>query len=142
MRHWYPIIVRALELFWPPKTPRDELMISCAKCLSDIYKDPDNWNNASSPGVISTLARRHVIGYVELNRTSSDPSQLFRVYPKHHLFIHLCELPLTTGLNPLLEWCYGDESEIGLCALLTKRCHPDWACSTLLEKYTSLREGP
>ena len=56
-------------------------------------------------------------------------------YPKHHLFVHVCEHTQTTGINPKLEWCYGDESEIGEAAALAKRCHANHLGSQLLEKY-------
>ena len=58
----------------------------------------------------------------------------FRMYPKHHLFIHVTEQQICLSGNPRLHWCYGDESEIGIAVRISNALHPSFLHRSVIEK--------
>ena len=133
-RHFLPILLKVLQLFFPAGSPRETVMVGCVETLCDIYKELNTWDTTTSPPRVASLARRHVILLRELHDTSDD-TDLWCIYPKHHMFVHLCESTQQTRVNPQLEWCYGDESEIGVAVSLAKRSHASHIEKCLLERY-------
>ena len=133
-RHFLPILLKVLQLFFPAGSPRERVMVGCVETLCDIYKELNTWDTTTSPPRVASLARRHVILLRELHDTSDD-TDLWCIYPKHHMFVHLCESTQQTRVNPQLEWCYGDESEIGVAVSLAKRSHASHIEKCLLERY-------
>ena len=105
-RHFLPILLKVLQLFFPAGSPRERVMVGCVETLCDIYKELNTWDTTTSPPRVASLARRHVILLRELHDTSDD-TDLWCIYPKHHMFVHLCESTQQTRVNPQLEWCYG-----------------------------------
>ena len=101
-----------MRLFFKPESDRDEMIHGCVASLVDIYAEMDAWNTTTSPPRISALARRPLMLYRELRETSDDAG-CWTLYPKHHVFLHICEETMETRVCPKLEWCYGDENETG-----------------------------
>ena len=115
-------------------------MLACALHLCGIYGEIDNWDPDTSPAKINDFARRHVTLYRELSNLQTD-KQLWHVFPKHHLLLHVCEHTLHSRINPKLEWCYGDESEIGAAKRLAIKCHASWLGTQLLEREPTKTEA-
>ena len=65
---------------------------------------------------LGTLARQHVTLYGELSMHPLKPKryEAYRMYPKHHLFIHLAEDDAETHGNPGDTWNYLDEDDWNL----------------------------
>ena len=91
------------------------------EALNNIYVEMKNWDQATSPAKIAELGRKHCILYAELSSEqirlhSAAAWRFWRLYPKHHMFIHIVEEQTTETGNPSSNWCYMDEDSIGLCA--------------------------
>ena len=136
-RHFFMLLVTVLELFFPPASERERLRLACVRSMRGIYEELENWEPATSPETISQCARRVVMLTRELHRLGGNP-QMWRVYPKHHLMIHVCESTLGSRLSPKLEWCYSDEDVIGQCAKLCGRTHPIYIGQMLIARYRIL----
>ena len=121
-RHFLPILLKVLQLFFPAGSPRGTVMVGSVDILCDFYKELNTWDTTASPLRVASMARRHVILLSELHDTSDD-EDLWGIYPKHHMFVHLCESTKQTRVSPQLEWCHGNESEIGVAVSLAKRSH-------------------
>ena len=57
-----------------------------------------------------------------------------RMYPKHHLFLHIIEDQILFCGNPRDHWCYGDESEIGIAVRIAKSLHPSFLHRAIVAK--------
>ena len=133
-QHFLPILLKVIQLFFPAGSPRERVMVGCIEPLCDIYKELNTWDTTASPPRGASLARRHVILLRELHDTSDD-KDLWCIYPQHHMFVHLCKSTQQTRVNPQLEWCYGDDSEIGVAVSLAKSSLASHIEKCLLERY-------
>ena len=121
---------------FPPTTAREKVLHACVRALANVYKELDNWDPAESPPRLAAQARQHLITYIELRDTADEEFNiLWRVLPKHHLFIHIAEATQSTRLCPKLEWCYGDEDEIGRCVKSAKKGNAMHLSTSLLAHY-------
>ena len=135
-RHYLPLLQKTLEMFFPPTTAREKVLHACVRALANVYKELDNWDPAESPPRLAAQARQHLITYIELRDTADEEFNiLWRVLPKHHLFIHIAEATQSTRLCPKLEWCYGDEDEIGRCVKSAKKGNAMHLSTSLLAHY-------
>ena len=105
----------------------------CSDNLKLCYSLLDNWFDGA--GVfMAEHGRKFFLGYCELSKMAlvheAGPVH-WRIYPKFHLWLHLCE----SGVNPKLLWNYMDESEIGRCAELAEGMHARTLSTALLNKY-------
>ena len=123
-RRFWPILLKVLQLF----------LVGCVETQCDIYKEHKTWDTTASPPRVESLARRHVVLLRKLHDTSDD-EDLWCIYPKHHMFVHSHKSTQQTRVNPQLEWCYGDESEIGVAVSLAKSSHASHIEKCLLERY-------
>ena len=57
------------------------------------------------------------------------------MYPKHHLFLHLCEIGLQQHGNPRKIWCYGDEDELGSLIDIAESVHCKYVHREVINKY-------
>jgi hypothetical protein len=130
-RHFVPVLHFMLQNFFECATDTQKMRLGCVGCLKQIYEEMKDWKEDTSPLTMIELARAHLIQYKALH-AEQDDMFLFALSPKHHLFLHCVE---GTRGNPSLEWCYGDESEIGECADLTRSCNPTCASRSVVAKY-------
>eukprot|EP00959_Pyramimonas_sp_CCMP1952_P082401 1721718-Pyramimonas_sp.AAC.1 len=75
-----------------------------------------HWDPDSSHVRIGLAARQHLSMYSELHSEAkrlNDDTVFWKLYPKHHVFVHCAEDQIESHGNPSDHWCYGDESEIG-----------------------------
>ncbi len=95
----------------------------------------DVWDAVSSPPKLRDYARLHCILYNDLSFEAllRDPcTQRWRVFPKHHLFLHVVE---ETPGNPREAWNYLDENEIGKAAETAEGLHRTTIATVLIDKY-------
>ena len=109
------------ELF-PAKSDYEKMRLQCLESLHRFYKALPRSREADDgdefmASALGRLARQHVILYGELSRHPDRPRrwEAYRMYPKHHLFIHLAEVDYKVHGNPRENWNYEDEDMIGLC---------------------------
>jgi hypothetical protein len=135
-RRMVPVVLCMLENFFPKATLLELTRYQCVQSLNDIYKTMESWG----PGSVETigrLGRQHVILYSQLGMTYSlcKPWVFWRLYPKHHLMLHLLEEQVATADNPRFCWSYQDESEIGLAVTVAESTHVRGMGKLVLQKY-------
>ena len=52
-----------------------------------------------------------------------EKKRFWKVTPKLHLFLHLCEWDVEFG-NPRFFWCFADEDLVGQMIKCGESCHP------------------
>ena len=117
-----PVTHFILERIFPPTTEYQRLRFDCLHAMHLFYKAlPRSKVDDGHPEFMSSklgrLARQHLTLYNELANHSSRYRlwDAYRVYPKHHLFVHLAEQDYHTHGNPRESWNYIDEDMIGIC---------------------------
>ena len=61
--------------------------------------------------------------------------KMWKLVPKFHLFLHLCEWQAITHGNPRYFWTYPDEDLAGIMADVAKSCHPTTMATSALFKW-------
>ena len=65
----------------------------------------------------------------------SDGERLWKLMPKLHLFVHLCEWQAVEVGNPRSYWTYVDEDLVGLLIEVAESCHPKTLAFSALFKW-------
>ena len=97
-----------LQRFFRPETAHEEIRLRCVESLSEFYDLLQDWTDHPSKNhqkECGRLARKHLLHYSELAQESLQTGRheglkLWRLYPKHHLFLHVAEDQLTETGNP------------------------------------------
>jgi hypothetical protein len=130
-----------LEFLLPIETEHQRMRFTYVNLLRQVYTELEhnNWNESSAARVF-TLGRKHVLMYcalscrhAEINRHRSW--EQWRMYPKHHQFLHILEDQIAVQGNPRLSWCYADESAIGNAARLAEASHPKALATIIVAKW-------
>ena len=131
-RNMVPVICFTLPNFFPGVTEHEKLRLQCMNLLNAMYEEMLAWG-PTSPAKLAKLGRQHGLLYAELGLPHADNIELcfWRMYPKHHLMIHLVE----SGDNPRACWCYADEGEIGVAVKIAQSVHVLTLGKALLDKY-------
>ena len=129
-----------LEKLFPMDTSHARMRFQCVSKFVELYRTLENWDPKSSQAQIRRLGSQGVCLYAELSAKaiSADPETLlWRMYPKHHLFLHAIEDSVEVGGNPRCQWCYSDEDNIGDAARRAKCCHCNTIHCELIRQYRS-----
>ena len=129
-RYFMPVLLFILQNFVKCDTPHKETRLNCLSVLNDMYDamrvEPEEFDGRK----VAKLARKHLILYAELGQEGLKRAEhqgtgwiAYRWYPKHHLFSHF-EIQVAESGSPADNWCYADESEIGVCVKTAESCHP------------------
>jgi hypothetical protein len=134
-RKLLPIIVHLLENGPRPRSQLQELRHACVGSLNQCYVLMENWS-ADAGSALVRHANEHLMFYAKLGVccVTDGPMARWRIYPKHHLFIHLSQEVSSSGC-PRAHWNYMDESNIGDASVLAIGCHPQAIARTVLAKY-------
>eukprot|EP00959_Pyramimonas_sp_CCMP1952_P090876 1902365-Pyramimonas_sp.AAC.1 len=115
-RYMLRVLREMLTQFHSPRNARDQTRAACVNYLAQVYDELPVWDPVHSPDRIRMAGLRHVFLYIELFReaASKDADTIYwRLYPKHHIFIHLVEKQTAEQGSPKESWNYSDEAEIG-----------------------------
>ena len=141
-RYMLEVVTHILKNLMPPTTPHEVLRLQCCQSINDIYVELRQWDQRLSPPKVAKLARTHIILYAELCREALDGGHFvangwhaYKMYPKHHLFVHLMEEQTAACGNPADFWNYLDEDAIGLCADMSEACHGGFLHRAVIDKY-------
>ena len=142
-RYMVPIMCEILRRF-PHESPHDSTRLHCLEALNRVYLEMYNWGEGSS-NRIGEFGRQHCILFAVLatEQYARNPDVglfLWRLFPKHHLFLHLVEDQVKKGGNPSYHWCYADEREIGNAATLSETMHPRTLNKVLMQRYRSFHD--
>ena len=104
---------------------RERTMITAAKHLNDCYKhlSADEFHGLG----LKENAIRFAGTYIALSQTSTD-QKLWRVKPKMHLFLELCD----GSVEPSKIWTYRDEDLGGECGCNVAQARRPVECCCLL----------
>ena len=121
-RHLLPVLLRMIEIHFPPRDNHDRRVYLCLRCLCLVYKEFYSWSGKRSWQRARELYRRHFALHMSLPRDRLVPGQpwlQWRSKPKHHAMHHVSD---QTG-NPAQFWNYGDESAIGWASNVAETVH-------------------
>ena len=139
-RYLLPVTRAMLEKL-PHASQHNVLRLQCIQALDTCYRRMYNWSSGSGERV-AALGRQHCILYTELARESVEASRnlliFWKVYPKHHMFLHCVEWQLRFSTNPVMSWCYPDEGDIAKAVQLAESSHPRTRHRTIMERYIEL----
>ena len=140
-RYMIPCIRHMLAYYFKVETEHQQLRLACVTALDEMYKEMRKPDNLFDGPQAATLIRRHLILYAELGAEAlrnldhqSCGWIKYRWYPKHHLFSHL-EGQIASNGSPALNWCYADESAIGILVDVAESCHPSNLHRLPIQKY-------
>jgi hypothetical protein len=135
-RKLVPVITFMLQNFFPKQSPREVLRLHCLESLNKMYSLMENWT-PSSRVELPIVGRQHMALYAEVARPFARDTEWirWRIYPKHHLAIHLLEDQVAVNDGPRTSWCYADEGEIGKATRIAEAVHVQTLSKSLLEKY-------
>eukprot|EP00959_Pyramimonas_sp_CCMP1952_P039014 817166-Pyramimonas_sp.AAC.2 len=139
-RYLLQVLREMLVRFYPPQSDRDRLRFSCVDYLYRLYEELKGWDGQSAEN-IKDWGIRHAMLYSQFFREAArrDPrTPLWRMVPKHHLFVHLLEKQTPEQGNPREGWNYGDEDEIGTAVELASAGHCNTLVLELVRKYRCL----
>ena len=125
----------------PPRTPRETTRFACVGYLAQVYDELPVWDPDGSPDAIRMAGLRHITLYQELFRyaASRDRDTIYwRIYPKHHIFVHLVEKQTAEQGSPSEGWNYSDEAEIGKAVDVACSTHCLTICRELIRKYRAV----
>ena len=131
-RHLLPVLRAVLTNCFDMSSEHAILRYHCVDALNSCYEEFKDWKgNGESSRRLGQFARRHVVLRCEL-RSQAESERVWCMFPKHHIFIHAAE---NSRVNPVVEWCYGDESEIGDAVKVASSMHPLHVHRELIERY-------
>ncbi len=134
-RRLVPVVVSFLENLPGPLSRHDAIRLQCGESLLRIYQLMSNWDTMRGPELLLQSSRQHLqLNSWLASEAAAANKDCWRIIPKHHLFCHLCQMVSRDG-NPTLWWCYSDESEIRLTAILAAGLHPTTMHRTIMMRY-------
>ena len=127
-RYALPVMYKMLLHCFPLTTAHEQLSMQCVRAMHETYETMYQWKpDGSSAARLEHVGRTFLILYGELVKYAG-----WEMYPKFHLFEHIIS---GRFINPMDEWNYCDESEIGLAAAMSARCHPCFLRKTVMQRY-------
>lgn len=130
-RKFLPVLIRVFRVCFGVESEYEELIVNCLEALANCYAelDAEPWTHTSRLR-LARFGRQHLELYKALGDCTGP--MLWHLKPKHHIFIHLCEL---SALSPKQLWNYGDEDEVGRAVKLAKSCNYENLELSLIRKY-------
>ena len=136
-RRFLPVLLEMVAHCFSMDSEHAQTRYYCLKALQDCYTEMKEWRPPTSVSRIAGHCRRHLLLWATLKEATRDPL-LWCFYPKHHLMMHCAE----STTNPLLEWNYSDESEIGESVKVAAGCNVPNLPLGLMQKYWLTFEAP
>ena len=131
-RHYLPILRAILINCFDMATAHAKLRFDCLDHLHNCYEELRTWQNDGSSALkLSTSARMHLLLYKQLHEQRTH-EKAWKLAPKHHLWLHCAEHRAT---NPMQEWNYRDEDEIGKAVEIGSGVNPARVRDQLLPRY-------
>ena len=104
-----------------------------------ILESEGQFLTASAKEELPGLGRRLGELYCRLAQDAlARKVRMWKVSPKLHLFIHLCEWQAIELGNPTFYWVYSDEDLVGQMIEVAQTCHPTTVNATALYKWALL----
>ena len=130
-----------LAHYFAMDTNWQKLRFQIADNLCNMYESPEKFNGSDSALKALRYGRRAMMNYGELQSMyiaekgfQKRGFVLYKMYPKFHQLIH-CLLEIKKSGNPMLNWCYCDESEIGAATKVAESLHPSTLHRNLIKRH-------
>ena len=110
----------------------------------DVMQPSPRFLGEGAKAEMAGIGLRLPVVYAALARgTLSREEKLWKVVPKLHMFVHLCQWQCQEHGNPRFFWTYADEDMVGRMAEVAKTCHPRSMAVNALFKWLILafRDG-
>ena len=134
-RHLVPCVLFILSNLVPLASPHEKTRQQRVMHLAAVYAELQNWTEGSG-AKIAEHGRRHCLLYAEMGRRAEqDPWVVWRVYPKHHLFLHIVEEQVGAEGNPKDSWCYLEEDAIGRAVSIAESGHASTLQKLVIQKH-------
>ena len=105
----------------------------------DLMKDSEQSLTADAKEKLPVIGNRLARYYTQLaDEYKVKGIKLFKVSPKLHLFVHLCETQAPLLGNPRFWWTYSDEDFVGLMVEVSQTCHPSTLSVNAIFKWLHL----
>ena len=144
-RHMLPYAINLLQRFAVTDAESDDkthddratLVLAYLQRFYDILYEQGQLMTQDAKTEIAELGRRLAIIYVALARDSLGAGiRLWKITPKLHVFVHLCEWQ--SFLNPRSFWCYADEDLVGSMVEVAESVHPNTVAESGMFKWIQL----
>ena len=117
----------------------DDMAKSICRLLVRFYtilREEDLILSDAAKVELPELGQRLGVLYASLSaRALAREQRLWKLVPKMHLFVHLCEWQGPLYGNPSAYWTYADEDLVGKMVEVAKTCHPKTLAETALVKW-------
>ena len=135
----------ALALVQEFGTPDDRRVLAVCQLLVKFYAFLDSESQFMGPVAKAEMPKlgRQLVGiYSSLAQDAVNARvKMWKLMPKLHLFLHLCEWQSVELGNPRYYWTYPDEDLAGLMAQVATSCHPRTMHTAALFKWLHLTFG-
>ena len=129
----------ALELIQRFGKPEDREVLAVTQLLCEFYKIIENESVYMSPQAkvdMPRIGRQLCHIYAGLAQQALlRGEKVWKLHPKLHLFVHLCEWQAVETLSPKSFWTYSDEDLVGLLVEVAESCHPSTLAPSALFKW-------
>ena len=120
----------------------DRKILCLAQLLCQFYEILESESQFLAPAAKAELPKlglRLVGVYTSLAvEAKRQGVKLWKLMPKLHLFLHLCEWQAISLGNPRYYWTYADEDLAGTMAEIAESCHPSTMSMSSLFKWVHL----
>ena len=135
-RHLAAYAVHLVQSFG---TPEDREVLAIVQLLQKFYTiiaSQSMFLTKEAKEALPELGRNLAILYSGLAaKSAAAHSKMWKMMPKLHLFVHLCEWQAVEIGNPRSFWTYADEDLVGLLCEVARSCHPATLAASALFKW-------
>jgi hypothetical protein len=104
--------------------------------FSELLDGHGRYFTVAAKTEIAEIGRNLVTIYSQLSAESvASEQRMWKLTPKFHIFIHLCEIQCITWGNPRWYWTYSDEDLQKIMKQVALSCHPSRLSSEVLRKW-------
>ena len=135
-RHLAKYVLHLVQSFGGPE---DRDLLALCQLLDRFYTIIANESMFMSTAActeIAKLGQRLAVIYASLAESAARKKvKMWKMMPKLHLFVHLCEWQAGEVGNPRFYWTYADEDLVGLLVEVAETCHPQTMAASALFKW-------
>ena len=140
-RHLAPYALRLAEEHSDGTTEGNEMKHVCRMLVRfyEILQSESQFLSDTARVEVPKLGRNLAMLYASLaTKALAANERLWKLNPKLHMFVHLCEWQALTFGNPRFYWCHADEDLVGMMAEVAETCHPKTMAASALFKWLHL----
>ena len=138
-------LVYILQNFIPLETNYQQTRLHCVMHFESMYRNLKEWGGLHSGLTAAVHARKGLLLMAELQHMNLEWARhhrngffLYKFYPKMHQLLHIVETQIPAHGNPMLCWCYPDESEIGASIKVAEALHVSKLHRSVIRKHRLL----